>query len=377
MKKLLLSSAALLAFAVANPAQAEEFLKVGGNFKGYAAYTDQDETTGQSLRQLDLRKETEAHFSGETTLDNGLTVGAHVELNVDRGTEGLGGSADAADRLVEESYGYFSGGWGRVNFGEEDGAAYLLQVAAPSADNNVDGIRQFIQTFDLDATGAGLTTNILDYQQILTSTSAKVTYLTPSFNGFQVGASYTPSISDADLNNLAASPRDDNAGEYDNGLEIAARYEGEFNGVGVAAGAGYGKASLEAASAGRDDQKQYNVGLDLDFAGFGLGAAYLVDDNGVSNNGDTKTWVVGADYQTGPYTLGLSYFDRTDEAASGNQTGGAGEVDTTRWTAGVGYEYGPGMTFRGAVQLIDVETAAAGDDEVNGTQVTLGTNINF
>ena len=44
----------------------------------------------------------------------------------------------------EESYAYFSGAWGRVNFGKEDGAAYLLQVAAPSADSNVDGLRQYV-----------------------------------------------------------------------------------------------------------------------------------------------------------------------------------------------------------------------------------------
>ena len=47
---------------------------------------------------------------------------------------------------IEESYAYFSGAWGRVNFGSEDGAAFLLQVAAPSADANIDGLRQQVQS---------------------------------------------------------------------------------------------------------------------------------------------------------------------------------------------------------------------------------------
>ena len=46
--------------------------------------------------------------------------------------------------MTEESYAYFSGAWGRVNFGKEDGANYLLQVATPSADENFDGLRQYI-----------------------------------------------------------------------------------------------------------------------------------------------------------------------------------------------------------------------------------------
>ncbi len=128
MKKVLLSSAAILGLAVASPALAQDDsaldLQVNGHYKGYVSYIDQDETAGTDIRAVDWLQETEVHLQGETTLDNGLTVGAHIEAEVD------GGDSTA----IDESYAYFSGTWGRVNAGNEDGAAYLLQVAAPSAD---------------------------------------------------------------------------------------------------------------------------------------------------------------------------------------------------------------------------------------------------
>ena len=47
MKKLLLSSAAVCGLAmIATPAAAQVQLEVGGYFKGYGAYVDQDETSG-------------------------------------------------------------------------------------------------------------------------------------------------------------------------------------------------------------------------------------------------------------------------------------------------------------------------------------------
>src|SRR5690606_29160443 len=59
-------------------------------------------------------------------------------------------TSDLDPNQLDEAYMYVSGGWGRVNFGSEDGAAYLLQVAAPSADSNVDGMRVYVQGLNPD-----------------------------------------------------------------------------------------------------------------------------------------------------------------------------------------------------------------------------------
>lgn len=437
MKKLLLSTAICgLAFAAA-PAYAEDGgvkLGLGGFYKGYLSYVDQDETPddattvgdqSESIRSLDWLQDTEVHFTGETTLDNGLTVGAHIEA-----------LADGGEFTSQEAYAYFSGPWGRVNAGAEDGAAYLLQVAAPSADANVDGLRQSINGVNYDAmneddtatatfgsfvglvidqnfganqlvlesTVAGddvlaITTadqwlvnrgyGTFDYDNAITGYANKLTYLTPILNGFQAGFSFTPDVSYSD--NLAN--RFDESSTYGNSYEVGARYEGQYNAVGVVLGAGYAFSELEEAEtdlayrdvnnngainvgvdevvATTDDRQAWNVGGTLAFGPFGLGVTYLNDDMGVDGDAGRDTWAFGADYTTGPFKLGASYYMQSQEVFSSS------EIDTDRYTGGIVYTYGPGMTFRGSVSYIDHSSPVSYAEDGSATSVLLGTQINF
>lgn len=372
MKKILMSTAALagLALVAAAPARADEpalQLGLGGYISGYAVYTDLDTPTGDSRREFDFRKDTEVHLNGEVALDNGITAGAHLEIYADRAD----GDSSNGFTNVEESYLYLSSSWGRINFGEEDGIAYLLQVAAPSADDKIDGIRPDLGTFD-----AAINGGTLDYANDDMGYSNKFTYITPVFNGFQAGFSFTPSVTDADVTAITAALSDDDAADLENGWELAARYEGSFDAVDLALGAGYSRASQEVDNAGDDDLETWNVGANIGWGAFGLGAAYVTTNNAVDNNGDTDIWVAGVDYTTGPYKLGISYMNRdTEDGAPGF---GAEDEEIDRWTAGVIYEWGPGMTFRGAVQWQDADNAAGvATADNDGTQVTLGTQLNF
>lgn len=364
MKKLLLTTAACgLVVAAAAPAHAEIDLSLGGYFKGYGAYVNQDEITGADVKTVDFIRDTEVHFTGETTLDNGLTVGFHVEAAAD-GEDAFG---------VDESYAYFSGGWGRINFGDEDGAAYLLQVAAPAADDNIDGVRQFVQPLRYDSLGEGavLVNNPLplDYAADPTGKATKLTYLTPVLNGFQAGASYSP---DTDRAASFTVGIDDEENIVEETYEVSARYEGQFNNVGVILGAGFTHGENGAdllPGFDSDDRQTWNVGADFDIGAFGIGAAYLNDNHGREGVGsdDENTWVVGADYTTGPFKFGVSYLDQSN-------TEGLDDVDVQRYSGGVTYTYGPGMTFRGSVGHVEHDQAAI---DADGTYVTLGTQINF
>jgi outer membrane protein OmpU len=383
MNKLMLGSAlAVLALASA-PAFAQDNasgvkLNVGGHFKGYVNYTDQDETNvvANETRKVDILRDTEVHFGGETTLDNGLTVGAQIEAKAQSGSD--------TSFAVDESYAYFSGTWGRVNFGEEDGAAYLLQVAAPSADDNIDGVRQFINPIS-ESGFLGVGTK-LDYANDFARGADKITYLTPVFSGFQAGASYTPKVdayNSTDSRRLDGNTTDNTT--FGDVWEAAGRYEGQFNNVGVIAGAGYTHASQDGTNGSNftfntgtgvinDDYNAWNVGLDLDIGAFGLGAIYTENNNGNSTLDKNDTWVVGADYTTGPFKLGVSYLDNQRDLTTTN------ELDSKRYTGGVTYTYGPGMSFRGSVSYLDqsqdiANTATNGDAEA--TSVLLGTQINF
>lgn len=389
MKKLLLTTAACgVAFSAA-PAFAQVKLDLGGYTGIYAVYTDQDDAADTGVgavlgdsREFDILRSTEIHFGGETTLDNGLTVGAHFEMEAD------GNYAEGNN--LEESYIYMSGSWGRVNVGAEDGAAYLLQVAAPSADDWIDGARVLIQPFNYINADSGLADNYfaaVDYDQDVAPYADKFTYLSPIMNGLQLGLSYTPDVADASTE--VALNENDIEDAFGASYEAAVRYEGMFNNVGVNVGAGYTLVDLEkkgtqATGDAQDDRAVWNVGLDLNIGPFGIGAVYLVDDYGeVANSAtttrdDEKTWVVGVDYTTGPFKLGASYLDQdgTQNVAGAVGTDG---VETKKYTGGVTYTYGPGMTFRGSISHIkhdNVATTGPGD-KIDATSVLLGTVINF
>lgn len=359
MKKVLLAGTALVGAALfAAPASAELKLDLGGHFKGYGVYVDEDAEAADGQSDFEFRKNTEIHFTGETTLDNGLTVGVHVEQDIEN------------DNSNDESYAYFSGGWGRVNFGNEDGAAYLLQVAAPSADSNIDGLRTTISGVNSDLN--------LDYDHAQfgnqpTDTTDdgsvdRLTYLTPKFNGFQGGVSYAPN---AKLDTAIATM---SAEDFEDLWEVAARWDGEFSGFGLSFGAGYSLA--DATAAGADDAQGWNVGGAVVWNQFSFGAVYLDEENApeVGDGVDTTTWVVGAAWDNGPYHVGASYLQRKDEGLL------ASDVDSYKATVGAGYTFGPGMTFRGSVawgETLATDFAAGQDDDQEFTQVTLGTDINF
>lgn len=356
MKKVLLSTAAVALAFSAMPAHAEINLNVGGFFKGYAAYVDQDEDGTGEVNNFDFLKSTELHFTGETVLDNGLTIGFHSELKID------GADESAA---IDESYMYVSGSWGRVNFGEEDGAGYLLQVAAPSADSNVDGLRSYIQPVNGVVLGLGEDL-VLDYDQDPTGKATKLTYLTPVLSGFQAGVSFTPD-SDAAADDFAGIGLTDEVDDIGRTYEIAGRYEGQFSNVGFAVGAGYSHGDLEEKGALTEDRKVWNVGLDLDFGPIGFGAVYK-EDNFATGGKDEEVIVVGVDYTTGPFKLGASYADF-------DHLGGDADIDAKRYTGGVVYTYGPGATLRGSVQYVDLDVAGASD--VDATSFLIGTQVNF
>ena len=396
MKKVLLAGTALLGLALAStPAKADLNLDLGGHFRGYGVWNNNDDSTiANSPRALEFRRDTTVDFKGEATSDNGLTVGVYYEAFV-------GGEFD-----TEEAYAYFAGNWGRVNFGSEDGAAYLLQVAAPSADSNVDGLRSRIQTINSDAffgTASGTANPTTGYTGVVSSFSGtstadnhinltldydhadfrdtdRITYLTPKYAGFQAGISYAPKAGQNLVNNgTAPTAQDNGAGQFENLWEAAARWDGEFEGFGISAGAGYSSADLEAPATGgsaalNDDLDTWNVGLNIAFQGFSLGGGYLNSDTAVEGYGDTSsdTWVVGAAWDNGPYHLGASYIDQSIDLA-----GPGGSIDADRWTVGAGYTYGPGMSLRGALAMGNVDASSVGSTDDDFTQVTLGTDIQF
>jgi len=297
-------------------------LGLGGYVRSYINYTDES-----TPKAVDLLRDSEVHFKGKTTLNNGLTVGVHIEASSD--------GADGFD--TNESFIYLSGAWGRVNIGEEDGAAFLLQVAAPSADDIIDGIRPNIRPSSL------LSNN--DYANDAGKDFDKFTYLSPIISGLQIGTSYTfENTNSTTGGNRSSSPESDI-------IEGAVRYEYNLTDNAVlTSGGGY-------TFVGDADFQEWNIATNLKKGNWGLGGVYT---SFKEVNDKTDTFVVGAEYTIDAIKIGASYFDSRPEIGSDNR----------RYTAGAIYDIGEGLSFRGSLSYRDTSSNEA-------TTISIGTQINF
>jgi predicted porin len=288
------------------------------------------------------------------------------------------------------------------NDGSDDGDLYIATSAQFDPSGNVASPL-------VNNTMAGLVSDLtrFDYDQALAGYDNKISYMTPVFNGFQMGASYTPDVNEGSRGLNGNGQEEVAGGIFGSAWEISARYEGQWDEVGISFGGGYTHVNLEddelkdagngvvafisadgttAPSAGDtlfhlDDREAWNVGLDLDWMAFGLGAAYTEQEAGLGGALEADTWTVGADYTTGPFKFGLNYYSQERDFFD------VDEIDTERYSAGVVYTYGPGMTFRGSVNYTDHDTPdfgqlgtaaqAATNRDQDATSVLLGTQINF
>lgn len=347
-------------------------LNLGGYFRGYMTHVEQDNGTGLSERHVDIVRDSEIHLKGETKLDNGLKLGMQFEFAIDRGD----------DFGVDKSFLYVAGDWGRIDAGANNGVTYLLQVVAPAADSNYDGMRQYVRTVNYVAAPAaftGLAAFDLEYAQDTTASSDKISYQTPLIQGFQAGVSYTPDVqatsfvgnqeSTTGSRGLAGVATDDVAGAYGSGWDMAAHYETDLHDVKLTLGAGYIFIEHEKAAVGEDDLHAWNSAAALKYKNLGVGVSYSENDNGTRPDKDSEVLVVGADYKINDWKLGASWYMRDDNNFSGTAT-----LDTERYSAGAVYTYGPGMTLRGSVHYIDHDVGTANMD---ATSFLLGTQVNF
>lgn len=348
-----LTALALLGTLAATPALAANEpgidLSTYGYFKGYVVSVSQDDDATGELRNVDIIRDLELHFAGSMTLDNGLTVGVDV-----------GAAADLGDSFdIQDSFAYFSGDWGRVNLGATDGAAYLLQVSAPSVDGNYDGMDQYYTPFHY--AGTPMEGIEFDYDQDLSTPTDKLTYLTPVFSGLQAGVSWTPK---AGTTSRSLNGVNDEDGLLDV-VDLAARFGNETSWGAYTLGAGYSFA---------EERSLWNIAADFDIGAFGIGAVYTDDDFddaiAATTVTDQRQYIVGVDYTIDSYVLGASYLNQKNEF-------GVNDIKTDRYTGGVTYKYGPGVDFRGAVSHIDHDVDAPLGDDLQGTAVMLGTAISF
>ena len=357
MKKVLYGSTALLAagmFTAAAEAATPLKLTVGGYLNAFMGYTNLSEKDldGDKVNKFALGTDGEIAFTAETKLDNGIKVGAVAEIVV--------GSFAKRQGWLDDVYAYAESKYGKVELGATDNAAKKLHNGAPEVgplDN--DKIVSWLGLagsgyFGGVAIALGSTTIDLD------GNARKISYFSPKFYGFQVGASYIPGTRivrafDASRNGAMAPStvlRDD--ADFTNAYVVSADYEGKLGGVTAGADVAYGnfKPAGHAKSA-----EQYSFGADVAFSGFTIGAGYTFFDENRHGVKNTKAFEFGAAYENGPYAVSANYFLSKNGKEDGEKGG-----KLQKYEVSGKYKLGAGVDAFATFAYLDLNKEARPED---------------
>jgi hypothetical protein len=237
-KKLLLGTTALIAAGVVSGgvAQAAEepiTAGVGGYFRTAMAFINQNDATGQfadTAQSHTIGNDIEINVSGSTTLDNGITAGfsANIEGNAD------GDSANGSNAL-DERFVFFRGSFGQIRVGQNESARQEMTNFAPSGNYNF-GVNSPFFIFGNPGNAAGIY-NVRTYNDGLgNEDNLKLIYFSPTFNGFRIGASYSPGDGN---NGQYGGNAGDAVGGFQNNASLAAEFSNNFGDFGLRLMAGW------------------------------------------------------------------------------------------------------------------------------------------
>jgi len=353
MKKSLLATTALAALgavAVSSPASAQFEMKVGGFMEQWFGYSDNSNTANPDSDVMEQHSDTEIHFRVSQTLDNGLKVGALVEMEGETGT-------------IDEQFLTLDGSFGRIIMGSENTAGYLMHYAVKSNGIGMeegDGAGSWIAG---SATGLSRT----NLHVAVSSDDNNVTYFSPRINGIQVGASYVPEISDNDARSPNTAGLEAN-GNRDNAFSVGANYQNTFDAMSLMISVGYTEGGTDSAAIGSEEA--LTAGVQLGFGGFTASFAFGEHDrdNAVGTAGaqNVNTFGASLSYNAGPAGVSLGYLRGEDSPTDDKQD---------QLELGASYAVGPGITAAGSLYYIErVNNGALAAD---GVAVAAGLKLAF
>lgn len=346
MKKILFASTALVAVGLvgADAAQAADPIKlsVGGFSRWWVVGAEQSSkysdavsantalaTRGGAGRYNDagIKGDNEIQFQGSTALDNGLKVGVFVSLEA-------GGHTDQTTDLIDSSYAWVEGGFGKVFVGTLKNGAALLHVSAPDAASNFNegGMATGNYTILKPATVMGMNQRAgysaaTNTTAIITDNkSEKITYVTPVFAGLTLGATYVPTV-------LAEDNRAQ-GGDRGQAFGVGAGYTRTIGPVGVKLSAGAVKSVLAAG----ETYSQYSGGTQLSYAGFTLGGSYQLARDAAARSASVANGNLSST-GTGKFVGGV---DLTKDFTALNLAAGTANFDYSGQAYDVGLQYATG-----------------------------------
>lgn len=310
MMRGLMCGTALVAASIAAPAAAAEWQTgVTGYYFLGVGVTDSDAQDG-----VGVLRDGEFHVNGRLEADNGLTFSARIEVE-----------AFTSVDQIDENWGRVSGAFGTVTIGSDASVGYE-QVSGLSTVYSPGGRIGYADAFALTSAALVAEAAFLGFA----TDALGLHYSSPSFFGFQVHGTYIPSAGTdgaGDGNNPVFSAGDEV-------WSLAATYAGEFGDVSFGIGGHYTDQEGVA-------DEQLAIGGNIGFSGFTVAGFY--EDDFVGDE-----FGVGAQYATGPWTVGAGYSD-------------SNQLDNQIASGWVTYQAAPGVSVTVGVEYADDDTTGQED----------------
>ena len=414
MKRALLGTSALIGVGLVGvlPAMAESPIKlnVGGFFRAAYLFVDDDDGSGPENTAQEPGDErvddgffsdSEIHFSGRTVLDNGLEVGARIELEGEDDSPSFVGASDGDQ--IDEAWIYFSGGFGEIRIGSDDEALANSCLLPPGGTANFSAFSPNQWGANaLTAGPFGIVSNAACQGVDDRSDAQKILYFSPVFFGFQLSASYTP--------NPDSERHGDGVGTHigmpiktfgtanpdadsDASVYLTYTYNGSNWGLSWGGGGSWEMGTDSTLAVDFEDQDFYQTALNVYFDRFSIGGVfeYYKDLNSFrfidSPFGqESNAWVAGGgiSYNYDAWTFGGQYSIRQDTF---RQEFAGPDLKTEqiqqRAVVTVDYVLGPGITLDGELAYTwrdfnpEVDQDITSNDDYDAYEIGIGTALSF
>ena len=417
MKRGLLGTTALIGVGLAGLGSAASAradspiqLTVGGFFReAYQVVLDDDGSGPENTSQEPgdehsddgFFNDAEVHFMGRTVLDNGLEVGARIELE---------GETD--DDQIDEAWVYFAGGFGEFRIGADDEALANSCLLPPGGTANFSAFspnQWGANTFNLvDPAGTispfGAVTNSACEGVDDKGDAQKIIYFSPVFHGFQLTASYTPNpdveshVDGAGLHVGMPVKGNDDA-DFDASFYLTYYYAGRNWDITLGAGGSFEDGVADGQVFGievdNDEQDFYQTAFVLNIDRFSVGGVFeyfndldtfQIDEPFSDTRFSRDAWVAGGGvaYNYNAWTFGAQYSYRKDIfKVTETPFGFKKEQVQQRAVATINYVLGPGINLDGEFAYTwrdqDPENLSPdfNNDDYSAMEFGIGTAVTF
>ncbi len=378
--------------ATAQTATVEAFdqpveLQLGGYMTWYGTYTNQKRTTLKQLtatsampigeyNNFDVMGNAEIYFSGSTTLQNGVKIGAMIQLEA-------GTDSDTSDHTIDETYMTVDSKIGRLIVGNVKNVSNQMSVTSPNVSTLGVQETDFRRVITVPAY---FSYNKATYA-LLDDISTKISYITPTVSGFTAGISLMPGNKKKgkDDDNLLIPSGGIKLFKY--GADATALFQHDFGSFDLETSASYTvyKPNLRANDewAKEKNINEYGAGLNISFGNWSVGGSYHYTNmsrdtaeflNPYANVAKGTSWDAGVKFSAGPFAASADVFQSRADSLTVE-----GKKDVfSMYQLSAQYKILAGIDVFADLAYLDFKSASDIRGLSNkGPAVAIGMNLNF